>query len=93
MAITKLANVSIVSTTSEGSGNIQYNESTMLQSGNITLRWLGGTLTFATVADYTDFITTVIVPLTNTINSPSGSGSGYVAMSLGVPGRDKVVNS
>jgi hypothetical protein len=43
------------------------------------------------VSDYQDFITNVIIPLTNVINSPSGSGSGYVAMVVGVAGSDKVI--
>ena len=91
MTVTKIANVSIPSSTNEGSGNVQYNESTMVHVGNITLRWLGGTLNFASVGDYTDFINNVVIPLTNIMNSPSGSGSGYVAMSVGVPGSDKVL--
>ena len=28
------------------------------------------------VGDYTDFINNVVIPLTNIMNSPSGSGSG-----------------
>ena len=92
MTITKYEYVNLQSSTSEGSGSLQYNISTTLQNGNIVLKWLGGTLSFATVASYNDFLLNVIIPLTNTINSPSGSGSGYVAMTPGVAGSDVVHN-
>jgi hypothetical protein len=91
MTITKTENVFIPSSTSSGSGSVSYNTATSTHSGNITLKWLGGSLIFSSVSDYQDFITNVIIPLTNVINSPSGSGSGYVAMIPGVAGSDKVI--
>ena len=91
MTTTKSVYVNITSTTSEGTGYLQYDQATLTQQGNITLKWLSGSLSFATVADFTDFINNVVIPLTNIMNSPSGSGSGYVAMSVGVPGSDKVL--
>ena len=93
MTITKLEFVNLQSSTAEGSGSLQYNIATTRQNGNITLKWLGGTLTFATVASYNDFLVNVIIPLTNIINSPSGTGSGYVAMVPGVAGSDTVNNT
>ena len=91
MTITKIENVFIPSSTSAGSGSVNYNVVTSARSGNITLKWLGGSLNFSSVSDYQDFITNVIIPLTNIINSPSGTGSGYVAMVPGVAGSDKVI--
>ena len=90
MTTTKLTTVNIVSTTSQSTGSVVFNATTTQHQGNISLKFLSGCLNFANVSDYTDFVTTVIIPLTNTLNSPSGSGSGYVAMTPGVPGSDAV---
>jgi len=92
MTISKIEYVNIVSTTSEGFGGLQYDIITNKQQGNITLKWLGGSLSFSSVADYTDFINNVVIPLTNIVNSPSGSGSGFVAITQGVPGSDVITN-
>ena len=93
MTTTKSVYVNITSTTSEGTGYLQYDQATLTQQGNITLKWLSGSLSFATVADFTDFINNVVIPLTNTVNSTTGTGSGFVAVTPGVPGSDKVINN
>jgi hypothetical protein len=90
MTITKTETVLIPSTNAEGSGSFQYDRSSLIHSGNIVVKWLGGTLSFATVAQYQDFVANVIIPMTNLINSVSGSGGGYAAMTGGTPGSDKV---
>lgn len=91
MATTKTERVCIPSSTNEGSGNIEFDMASLQHKGNITLRWLGGNLNFSSVSDYMDFITNVVIPLTNLMNSVSGAGSGYVATTSGTAGSDKVI--
>ncbi len=91
MTATKTERVFIPSASSEGSGCVEFDMVSLTHKGNIVFKWLGGTLCFTSVSDYTDFVTNVVIPLTNTINSVSGAGSGYVAMMPGVAGSDKVI--
>ena len=93
MATQKNVTVTVTSTSVQGTGFVEYDASTMLANGVISLKWLNGSLAFSTVAEYTEFVNTVVIPLTNTIYSPSGTGSGYVAMAQGVPGSDVIVNT
>ncbi len=89
---TKLTSISITSSDSNGSAALQYNSSTLVMSGVITLKYSGGTVNFNTVAEYMTFMNDLAVPILNTLNSSSGSGSGYVAATTGTAGLDKITN-
>lgn len=92
MAISKTETVLIKSTDTKGSGLVEYDKATNIQTGSIQIKWLGATLSFSSVSDYRGFINDVVVPLTNTIWSPSGTGAGFVAATVGTPGSDKISN-
>ena len=92
MATVKTSTVLIKTDDSQGSGSVIYNTDSKLQQAPIKLTWNGGSVAFSTVLEYQTFISQVVIPLTNTLNSPSGAGSGYVAITPGVAGSDKVVN-
>lgn len=91
MTTTKIERVCIPSSASQGSGNVEFDMTSLQHKGNIVFKWLGGTLSFSNVSDYMDFVNNVVIPLTNLLNSVSGTGSGYVATTPGVAGSDKVI--
>lgn len=92
MSVDKKETVSIRSTDTKGSAYVEYNIANNLQIGNIQVKWLGSTLSFATISEYKGFITDVMVPLTNILWSPSGVGTGYTPATVGTQGDDKIVN-
>ena len=92
MAIVKTTSVIIKTDDQKGSGSVDFNADTKLQDGPIKLSWAGGVLSFLTVSDYTNFLTQVVLPITDTLNSTSGTGVGFVASTAGVAGSDKVIN-
>lgn len=92
MATTKTTSISIKTDDLKGSASAEYNASTNQKIGTIKMTFNGGVLTFPSVAEYQTFLTQVIMPLTNNLNSPSGTGIGFVAATAGVPGSDKVTD-
>lgn len=92
MTTTKLESVTIKSSDSKGSGAVSYDKTTLIQSGNLKITFGAGVLNFATMAEYRIFVDEVVIPMTNTINSASGSGVGYAAVTPGTPGADKIIN-
>lgn len=92
MTTTKVQNVTITASGSKGSATLAYNIATSMQDGVIELKWAGGSLKFSTVADYQQFLTELVKPATDIVNSPSGSGVGFVAMTIGTAGSDAVHN-
>lgn len=92
MTTTKTTSISIKTDDLKGSASAEFNATTNQKSGVIKVTFNGGVLTFPSVAEYNNFLAQVILPLTNTLNSPSGSGVGYVAASAGVAGSDKVTD-
>ena len=92
MATVKTVSVLVKTSDSNGSGSLNYNESTHTQTAPIKLVWMGGSVSFNTVLEYQTFLSEVIIPITNIVNSPSGAGVGYIASTAGVAGSDKVSN-
>lgn len=85
---TKLESVKIATNDNKGASYLQYNLTGNLLFGNLSLSWLGTTLQFSSIADFTEFYTQVCQPIMDTVNSPSGSGVGFVATTSGTQGTD-----
>lgn len=92
MTTTAISTITISSSDSKGSAVLQYNTSTLVQSSPIEITYIGNKIKFATVADFTLFMAEIIAPLSNKINSVSGAGAGYDAITLGTAGTDAVHN-
>lgn len=90
MATTKTTSIIIKTDDLKGSAMSEFNAATNQKIGNIKLTFNGGILSFSSVSEYQAFLAQVIVPLTNALNSPSGTGIGYTAATTGVAGSDKV---
>lgn len=90
MATTKTTSIIIKTDDLKGSAMSEFNAATNQKIGNIKITFNGGILSFSSVSEYQNFLAQVIVPLTNALNSPSGTGVGYVAATAGVAGSDKV---
>ncbi len=92
MATVKTTSVQIKTDDLKGCGSVEFNTDTKLQESPIKMTWGGSTLSFSTVSDYHAFLVQVVLPLTDTLNSPSGAGNGFIAASAGVAGSDKITN-
>lgn len=92
MATVKTTSVQIKTDDLKGCGSVEFNTDSKLQESPIKMSWAGSSLSFTTVSDYHNFLTQIIIPLTDTLNSPSGAGNGFVAASAGVAGSDKITN-
>lgn len=92
MTTVKTTSVLIKTDNLVGSGSLEYDATSMIQESPLKLTWSGGVLSFNTIAEYRSFITQVVLPMTDTVNSPSGVGNGFVVSSAGVAGSDTVTN-
>lgn len=92
MSLTKTTTASIKTDDSKGIVTVEYNTDTNQRLSTIKLTWLGNTISFASVLEYQTYLSQVIIPLTNLLNSSSGSGQGYAAVTNGTAGSDKIVD-
>lgn len=92
MTTVKTTSVQIKSSDTKGSGLLEYETATNKQLGVIRLTWNGGSVIFSTYADYHSFVSEIVIPVMDILNSPSGSGVGFIAASSGTAGVDKVIN-
>ena len=61
MATVKTTSVQIKTDSLKGSGSVEFNTDTKLQESPIKLTWSGGSLSFLTVSEYTEFLTQIII--------------------------------
>jgi hypothetical protein len=92
MITTKTTSIVIKTDDLKGSGTAEFDAATNLKVGTIKVTFNGGVLTFPSVLEYQTWLSQVVVPLTNALNSPSGLGIGFVPATVGVPGTDKVTD-
>lgn len=92
MATTKVTTISIKTDDLKGSAISEFNATTNQKVGVIKMTFNGGVLTFPSVSEYQDFLSQIVIPLTNALNSTSGSGIGYTAATPGIAGSDKVID-
>lgn len=92
MTVTKTTSIAIKTDDLKGSGAAEFNAATLQRIGPIKTNWASTSLSFASVAEYQLFVDQIIIPLTNILNSTSGSGTNYDAIVPGTAGNDKVVD-
>jgi hypothetical protein len=92
MTTTKTTSILIKTDDLKGSGAVEFDTATNLRVGNIKITFNGGALTFPSVLEYQTWLSQVVIPITNSLNSTSGAGIGYVAIVPGTQGSDKVTD-
>ena len=76
MSINITTSVSVKSADLKGTGAVEYNATTLVQSSPIILRWAGNSLSFNTVAEFQSYINEVLFPTINKVFNTSGAGTG-----------------
>jgi hypothetical protein len=92
MAKTIIEQITFSSSDSKGSAVASYVTATSTLNTPIQIAFSGQKLIFQTAADYLTFFTEVLLPLTDTLHSSSGTAQGFVAASSGTAGSDALHN-
>ncbi|MCI4436109.1 MAG: hypothetical protein JHC33_04780 [Ignisphaera sp.] len=92
MTQTSINTTEFTSANTKAFGAVNYNELTNKKAGTIYLAYGPSGITFSTVTDYLIFVNEVVIPLTNKMNSASGSGIGYVAITPGTASSDAITD-
>lgn len=92
MTKTIIGQITFSSSDSKGSAFTSYATATNTLNAPIQVTFGGQKLIFATAAEYLIFFTEVLVPLTDTLHSSSGTAQGFVAATSGAPGTDALHN-